>query len=405
MTAGSASDLLFSWEGEGARNLATVAVEDDTRDALQCVAARQPSREERVSLLELSAQVGVEVSFLGFPAAGREELELCTALAQHAVEAGLHSELVVMSRADRDDLKAALRVRELSGAPVIVDLYVATSELRMVVEDWTADLVLQRLEKVAREAREEEIEVRIAFEDSTRTKPDRLREAINVALGSGATSIVLNDTVGASLPDGARRHIAFARKAIEEAGVADVQLVWHGHNDKGLALANALAAAEAGATLISGTFLGIGERAGNIPLEQLLLLLAEAGGGYRLDLLPELCDLVSRCFEVPIPDDAPLVGGNAFATAAGTHAAAVLKAREFGHDFEDAVYSAVNASALGRSQELIVGPHSGRAVAAAALEAAAIEPDPEKVKTLIEYCRRSGRCLRGPEEVSRGFSG
>ena len=404
MASPAVERLVFTWN-QPPHSVDLVEVEDDVRDALQCVGARQPTVDERVELVRLSAEVGVHVTFVGFPGTGPKEREHCREILYAIGHERIAITPILMARAERRDLSPILELRQRIGTPFVADIYIATSCLRGTVEGWSSADALARLQTTVDAAAAEDLPFRIAFEDSTRTAPQRLRDAIALAAGSGAGSIVLNDTVGASRPDGARRHVAFARAVLDDLGHRTTGVAWHGHDDQGLALANALAAVEAGAKLVSGTVLGIGERAGNIPLEQLLVALAADGHpGFRLNLIPRMCATVSTHFGIPIATNAPAVGLNAFTTATGTHAAAVLKARAMNPLLEDAVYSGVSAKALGRGQTILVGPHSGRAAATAALRSAGLEAHEARVSALLRHCIRTGACLRGDDEV-RGAAG
>jgi isopropylmalate/homocitrate/citramalate synthase len=400
MTRPQLDGLLFSWNQ--VEQLKAVKIEDDMRDALQCVAARQPTVHERVELALLSADVGVHATFLGFPASGPEERKSCREILAAIDNEPIMITPILMARAEPKDLRPIIELQQEIGTRLVADIYIATSDLRAAVEGWSAADTIVRLRAAAQLAQREGLTFRIAFEDSTRTRPERLRMAITLAAELGTDSIVLNDTVGAARPDGARRHVGFALEVLKKLGHGMIGVAWHGHDDQGLALANALAAAAGGADLISGTFLGIGERAGNIPLEQLLVALTSDGHlGFHLDRLPAMCAAVSAHLGIPIGASAPAVGRDVFASATGTHVAAILKARTMGRDIEDAVYSGISAHALGREHTVRVGPHSGGAAAEAALNSAGMNVDERRTTALLSHCRRTGTCLHGDEEVRR----
>jgi len=148
---------------------------------------------------------------------------------------------------------------------------------------------------------------------------------------------------------------------VEECG-GGIGIDWHGHRDRDFAIANSLAALDAGATRLHGAAIGIGERVGNTPMDTLLVNLVLMGYIERdLSALVEYCELVSRATGVPIPPNYPVVGRDAFRTATGVHAAAVIKAFRMNDvALVDAVYSGVPAGMIGRTQEIEVGPMSGR---------------------------------------------
>ncbi len=241
------------------------------------------------------------------------------------------------------------------------------------------------------------------MEDSSRTSPDDLGKVIAAAAEAGAEYMTVCDTVGDITPDGARRLVRFVLDQIFKTGKA-ISITWHEHNDRGLGLVNALAAAEEGASVISGAFLGLGERCGNTPLEQAMMYLYQKGSSrFRLSGIPAYCEKLAEFVEIPIPKNAPLVGDQAFATCTGTHAAAILKARALGTDFEDFIFSAVPASKLGRSQELMIGPLSGLANAKYMLEMICVEPTADNASKLLDAAKRQNRWLE-MKEIQRLFA-
>lgn len=399
----SAADCMHSWNPDPPLRFQGIRIEDDVREALQNVRVRRPTLDQRRRMLDVSARVGVDVTFLGFPAASSIEDRECAALVSHLVAHGLPQVPVLMARAVLSDVRAVLEIQQRTSTPVIADLYLSTSPIRAVVEDWFLPDMLHRLKDMARLARTEELGFRIAFEDSTRTPPEVLRNCVAAALDVGAECIVLNDTAGDCTPAGAAHHTRFVADLIAESG-ADVKLAWHGHNDKGLALANSLAAVDAGVDLVSSTFTGLGERTGNLALEQLVLLLADAGETrFDLDSLVPMCELMADCTGVPVPSHLPVVGADAFSTSTGTHATAVLKARTLGRDFEDSIYSSVRASALGRTQEFLLGPNSSRPAVLAVLEASALPHTDDDIDLVLAHCKNHSRTLRTHQDVQQAL--
>jgi 2-isopropylmalate synthase len=231
-------------------------------------------------------------------------------------------------------------------------------------------------------------------EDTTRADPASLRALFTTALRAGASRLCVADTVGHATPAGARAVVRFVKGLVEELG-ADAGIDWHGHRDRGLGVASALAALEAGATRLHGTALGIGERCGNTPIDLLLVNLVLSGSLDRdLTTLPAYCEAVSRACDVPIPANYPVVGADAFRTATGVHAAAVMKAfRRHDRALMDAVYAAVPASLVGREQEIEVGPMSGRSNVVFWLERRGLPASDEIVDRIFSAAKSSGRTL------------
>ena len=394
-----AREYLYSWNRLNSDRLKRVKIEEDTRDALQSVRTVQPSTLQRKELLDLSAKIGIQFAFLGFPAASRRESEQCVALVDHIVTHGLAMEPVLMARALESDIRAILEIRERSSFAATADIFIATSPLRLKVEGWTLDATLEKIRKAAGFASANGLDFRISLEDSTRTAPAELAKSLKEAIDMGAKAIVLCDTVGDCLPSGATRTTTFAMELIYRAG-ANVEVGWHGHNDRGLSLANALAAIEAGASIVSGTFMGVGERTGNIPLEQMIAILTEAGSElYDVRYLAPMCELFCVSSRIDMPPNLPIVGRDAFSTSTGTHAAAILKARHMGRDFEDLIYSAVSADELGRGQTLLVGPNSGRGCIRAVLEEMSIPATEDTISVLLHHCKEHDRCLASADEI------
>jgi 2-isopropylmalate synthase len=144
-------------------------------------------------------------------------------------------------------------------------------------------------------------------EDTTRAQPETLRKLYTTAIEAGARRICVADTVGHATPNGVRSLIRFLRQVVHATGEA-VKIDWHGHRDRGLAIANALAAIEAGADRVHGTAVGVGERVGNVPMDLLLINLQHIGLIDRdLSLLPEYVQTASRAVGVPIPANWPVL--------------------------------------------------------------------------------------------------
>src|SRR5439155_24951178 len=178
---------------------------------------------------------------------------------------------------------------------------------------------------------------------------------------------------------GAAAVTSFVQTVVDDCG-GQAGIDWHGHRDRDLAVINSLAAMDAGATRLHGAGVGIGERVGNTPMDMLLVNLVLMGRrAADLTKLMEYCQTVSDACGVPIPPNYPVVGRDAFRTATGVHAAAVIKAFKKGEDWlADRVYSGVPASWVGRRQTIEIGPMSGESNVIHWLEEQGIEPTPER---------------------------
>ena len=386
------TDLLHTWSPSPSPALADVQIEDDTlRDGLQGAFTRRPSTEEKIALLRGSAAIGIRFHMLGFPASSPADFEECRALLAAARGDGLAIVPRFLARARPEDVDPIARLADEAGIEVWADVFIATGPLRRRVEGWAFDEVLARVEETAAHLRRRGCRFGVSLEDASRTPPDDLLRAVDLAIGSGAGYLTVCDTAGETTPQGARRLVRFV---LDRIAGRPVTITWHGHDDRGLALGNAIAAAEEGAHVVSGSFLGIGERSGNTALEQMIAYVHQMGGGrFRVDRLVEHCQRVAAAVRVDIPPNAPLIGRQAFATCTGTHAAAILKARRLGVAYEDLVFSAVPAGMLGRAQELWIGPTSGMALARHVLQEAGLRATDEHARRLLDHAKRQDRWL------------
>ena len=231
-------------------------------------------------------------------------------------------------------------------------------------------------------------------EDTSRAHPETLRALFTEAIELGARRVCVCDTAGHSTPQGAAAVIRFVRELVDSLN-PEVGVDWHGHRDRDLGIANCLAAIEAGATRVHGTALGIGERTGNAPMD-LLLVNCKLNGWIHNDLsrLPEYVRKAAEAVGVEIPHNYPVLGDDAFETATGVHAAAVIKAFKKGDiELADSVYSGVPASMVGLEQNIRVGPMSGRSNVVWALERLGIEPDEDRIAKVLAAGKGSKRLL------------
>ena len=265
------------------------------------------------------------------------------------------------ARTKREDITPIIDISQKTGILIEACTFLGSSPIRQYAEGWDIDLLLKHTEDAVSFAVKEGVPVMYVTEDTTRANPETVRALYKTAIECGARRACVCDTVGHATPNGARALVKFVQTVIDETG-EDVKIDWHGHMDRGLGVINALAALEAGATRLHATALGIGERVGNTPMDQLLVNLKLLGYiDNDLSKLKEYCDTVSEATEVPVPITYPVVGRDAFRTATGVHAAAVIKAFKKGDvELANLVYSGVPAHLFGREQEIEIGPMSGK---------------------------------------------
>jgi 2-isopropylmalate synthase len=338
-------------------------LDDETlRDGLQSPSVRTPTIDQKIDLLIRMAELGIDTANIGLPGAGPRVAADVERLARAIGEGRLPIAANCAARTLPADIAPVAEIVQRTGVPIECCTFIGSSPIRQLTEGWTLDFLQRTTEEAVRFAVKQGLTVMYVTEDTTRADPVSLRALMTTAVRAGASRVCVADTVGHATPTGAGAVVRFVKGLIDELGTT-TGIDWHGHRDRDLGVAAALAALEAGATRLHGTALGIGERSGNTPIDQLLVNLVMLGYVDRdLSTLPAYCEAVSRACEVPIPVNYPVVGADAFRTATGVHASAVLKAeRKKDRDLMDAVYAAVPARLVGRTQEIEIGPLSGRA--------------------------------------------
>ena len=386
-----------------------ILLDDETlRDGLQSPSVRTPTIDEKLHMLHLIADLGIECADIGLPGAGAHVVRDVERLVREIVAAKLPIRPNCAARTVIADIKPIAEIAQRTGLQLEVAAFIGSSPLRQYAEGWTLDFLERSTDEALSFAIREGLTVFFVTEDTLRADPASLRLLYTTAVRAGASRICVADTVGHATPVGARAVVRFVRQLLDELGAGGVGVDWHGHDDRGLAVINSIAACEAGATRIHGTGLGVGERAGNAPMDLLLVNLALLG--YRpadLTNLPAYCEAVSAATGVPIPAKYPVVGRDAFRTATGVHAAAIAKtARKGDRAAADAVYSGVPASLVGREQEIEVGPLSGKWNVIFWLEKHGLQASEEVVDRILAHGKESTTTLTAAEilEVIRSSS-
>lgn len=254
----------------GARMAAAELNDETLRDGIQSPSARHPPLSAKREALHLMARLGVRAVSLGLPAAGLAQRRDVQELLQETLRSKLDLEVHCAGRTRVEDLEPVAEIVQRVGAPLGVYAFLGSSPIRRYAEGWELDDILRTLESALRFAAREGLELAFVTEDTVRSRPEDLRQLFAVAIRHGARRLVLCDTVGHATPRGTERLVRFARDVTHELGAADVALDWHGHDDRGLAVANSLAAEAAGVDRVHATMLGMGERCGNAALDQLL---------------------------------------------------------------------------------------------------------------------------------------
>jgi 2-isopropylmalate synthase len=395
-------ELIHDWNEAGERwerPPFRVQLDDESlRDGLQSPSVRTPTIEEKLRILHLMERLGIDTADIGLPGAGPHVVADVERLAREIASSHMRITANCAARTLKQDITPILEVSQRVGIPIEVCTFIGSSPIRQYAEDWTIDTMLRHTEDAVTYAVSHGMPVMYVTEDTVRARPDTLRRLFLTAIRAGAKRLCLCDTVGHATPTGVANLTRFALTIVQESG-AEVELDWHGHSDRGLAVINTIAAIRAGATRVHGCAIGIGERVGNTPMDQLLVNLRLLGWiDNDLSALAEYCEVVSRATGVPVPPNYPVVGRDAFRTGTGVHAAAVIKAYRKGHDWlADRIYSGVPAGLVGRAQEIEVGPMSGESNVIFWLERRGIEPTRERVEAVFHRAKSVDRILTDAE--------
>ena len=377
-----------------------IGFDDETlRDGLQSPSVREPTVEKKIELLHLMNALDIDTADIGLPGAGGTHAAGVERLAREIAEQKLKIRPNCAARTHRSDIIPVIEISQRAGILIEACTFIGSSSVRFFAEDWTLDKLLALTEDAVTFAVSEGVPVMYVTEDTTRADPETLRALYTTAIRCGAKAVCVCDTVGHSTPDGARAVVSFVKSIIQEQG-GGVRLDWHGHQDRGLGVINSIAAIEGGADQVHGSALGMGERVGNTPMDQLLVNLKLMGWiDNNLSRLGEYCAVASAACDWPIPHNYPVFGRDAFRTGTGVHAAAVIKSYKKGdRQLADLVYSGVPAGQFGLEQVIEIGPMSGKSNVIYWLEKRGIEPSEERVNRIYEYAKQAS-CVLAEEDI------
>ena len=372
---------------------------------MQSPSARNPTIKQKIELLTYMEKLGIQKVDLGLPGAGPFHLEHIDAMLKHIVENDYNIRPGAAVRTVISDIEPLVELQAKYEIPIQASAFLGTSPIRQYAEGWTMEKLISTMEKAVGFAIENDIPVMFVTEDTTRSRPEDVKQIYTRALELGADRLCVCDTCGHVTPNGTRQLLSFIQEeVIPDSGFKrnKIEINWHGHQDRGLGIANNLAAVEAGADVIHGTALGVGERAGNAPLDQTLVNLSLMGViDNDLTLLNEYMNKAHEYIEVALPRNYPVFGEDAFETGTGVHASAVIKAMKKGdHWLADRVYSGVPAQDFGLEQVIRIGHMSGKSNIIWWLEKNGYEPKDELVAHLFEVAKSKRKLMSDQEVIS-----
>ncbi len=403
MTPPTSSEYIHDWNLTAAPAIAPgtrVLLNDETlRDGLQNPSVHDPTIGEKIEILHLMEALGIEQVNIGLPGAGARAAEHVEVLAREIATNRMKIRPNCAARTVEADIRPIIEISQRVGIPIEAATFLGSSPIRRLVEDWTVDHLERTTEKAVKFAVDHGLPSMYVTEDTIRTDPATVKRLYTTAIRSGARAIVLCDTVGHAVPQGAFNLIQFAVTEIVKPSGQKIRVDWHGHNDRGLAIANSLAAIAAGADCVHAAANALGERVGNTPMELMLVNLRLLGLIDRdLSRLKEYCEKVATATHTTIPPNYPVIGRDAFRTATGVHAAAIIKAfHSKDPALADVVYSGVPASLFGLDQVIEIGPMSGKSNVLFWLERHGIAASDALVNRIFDAAKQSPRVLTDAE--------
>jgi 2-isopropylmalate synthase len=400
------SEWMYDWNLAAAPPIAPgtrVLLNDETlRDGLQNPSVFDPSIEEKIEILHLMESLGIDSLNIGLPGAGPRAAAHTEALAREIANNRMRIRPNAAARTVEADIRPIAEISQRAGIAIEAATFLGSSPIRRLVEDWTVEHLERTTEAAVKFAVSHNLPSMYVTEDTVRTDPETVKRLYSTAIRSGARAIVLCDTVGHATPEGAFNLVKFAVENIVKPSGEKVRVDWHGHNDRGLSISNSIAAVMAGADCIHGAANALGERVGNTPMELMLVNLRLMGLIERdLSRLKEYCEKVAKATHTIIPPNYPVIGRDAFRTATGVHAAAIIKAfRKGDASLANIVYSGVPSHLFGLDQIIEIGPMSGKSNVLFWLERHQLPADDSTVNRIFEAAKRSARVLTDDEVLA-----
>lgn len=401
-----ASEFIFDWNEvnrKGRLLPAGFSLFDETlRDGLQNPSVEDPAIEDKLRILHLMEDLGIHVADIGLPGSSKRAFEDVLRMCKEVVDCKMKIRIACAGRTVVGDITPMIEVSQRAGLPIEVYAFIGSSPIRQYAEEWDVALIAKRSAEAIDVAVKAGLPVCYVTEDTTRSRPEVLTTLFRAAIDHGATRLCLSDTVGHATPDGVRNLIQFTKSVVAGTGAKEIGIDWHGHNDRGFALENAIWALEFGADRVHATGLGIGERVGNAQMELLLLNLKLLGQlDHDLTKLLEYCQAVASAVKWHVPINYPLIGRDAFRTATGVHAAAIIKAMAKGDSWlADRIYSGVPAGMFGRQQEICIGFMSGASNVSFWLKQRGIAPNDKLVAEILKEAKTTTRILTDEEVMT-----
>lgn len=400
--AGGERVEIYDWDREGSERLKATQfrlLDTTLRDGVQTTGIKQPTWDDKRAIIDFDARLGIEAIDIHMPTDPETRyFQEGVACAKYMAANYPNIERVVLARTIPTDVEATIQFAKDAGVPISVILFRGSSDPRLLAENWNEDEIVSGMEKFARKLTTNGLKVICATEDTTRSRKGLfLKNIFEAGKTGGASEFCIADTVGFADPDGVKEQIKWM--LTEVVGGSGLPLQYHGHDDTRNSVSNSIAAIKEGVETIHITWLGVGERAGNTPIEGILSDLDRRGiDKYYMGEVVQAATRVSKAFDIPIPRNHPLVGEIVFRTSSGIHAAGIDNARRRGfEDIAGIIYSAVDPRKVGRELEVVIGPLGGSHSVHWVLDEMGLEYSEERSKALLAHARAKNGELTAEE--------
>ncbi len=394
----SAETLLYNWDPTATSSPISL-MDESFRDGIQAPSATDPTIEDKLQILHQLDALGVQSINLGNPSISYRAFDHTARLVQEIANQELKIQPACMARMTETDIRRILDIAQSTEISLEIMLGVHASSLTRVIGNYSLETLADQTSKAVQLAISSYHSVTLVIEEATRSHPDTLKRLIQVAVEAGVTRICLCDSAGVASPHAVHQIVGFVQTILQSC-TESVAIDWHGRNDRGLALANALAAADVGVDRLHGSLLGLGDRSGSTALDQLLINLKwQNRWDPELHSLLNLCQFTSEAFDIPVPAYYPGVGQDAFRTGNGLDATAYLKAANTAETkpLADLVYSGLPAQMMGRTPEIAISHQSGAANILCWFQQQGIMPDPKAINAVLGLAKTTDRALTDQE--------
>src|SRR5450432_917226 len=274
-------EWIYDWNLAGKLPVATgkrVLLNDETlRDGLQNPSVHDPTIQEKIEILHLMESLAIDSVNIGLPGAVPRAFADVEALAREIATQRMHIKPNCAARTVEADIRPIVDISQRVGISIEAATFLGSSPIRRLVEDWTVDHLERTTENAVKFVVSHGLPSMYVTEDTIRTDPATVKRLYTAAIRSGSRAIVLCDTVGHATPQGTFNLVRFAVEEIVTLSGENIRVDWHGHNDRGLAVANSLAAVAAGANQVHAAANALGERVGNTAMELMLVNLLLMG--------------------------------------------------------------------------------------------------------------------------------